>query len=377
MAIHKTGFANEDKEFLLVQDKGTSDILLYNSQGDRVNITNQIPEGFIPTDINGKHFVLSRASGTSVEIIHVDPTLVNFGEDAEGAEIDRVEAARIEAAYKFWNKEVLGKRDDFIKQAKSGYEPFLDAVPFQYKGTVENRVKAQIERLYTIQEREIIDRYTKALSTQDLDLESPPLPFDRFTTRIQKVMEVLPEYIKSKEDYLQEERVEVQKDFYISLFDGIFGLCCNQSINLETIDVNLLDVLANGWDARSQEQVNAVGVVGDLISGLSEAMDAQIEIVEARKVVGFLSHHVSKDPGARVGVLTGQVSRILKKKEEVRKRFLSQIQGSFGKVEPEQLTDWDDNPSKPHRLGEARDFAFFLTNDVDSVAEKEIFYPDR
>jgi len=283
-----------------------------------------------------------------------------------------------------WNGHIASRRNDFIAQAQSVYQPFLELVPEEYRGEIERKIKDKIENIYREQEKEVLNRFREIAEGKAQELDSDvSLPFDRFQQRMNLFMEHLPGYLRAIANQMAQEDHDDQRDFYINLFGNIFELTLNFELTLEALDKTLIsngglfEALGLEWGITSQEQLEAIPIISSFINNLKESTNNQIELSEITCIIITLSYFASKDPVKNIPIIERQLERILKLKEKARHETLQKLADAFNSIEDgEEVAPFIDNPSnKADKLGNARPFIIFLTNDVEQVKEKARFIP--
>ncbi|MEA3368737.1 MAG: hypothetical protein U9Q24_00035 [Candidatus Ratteibacteria bacterium] len=330
-------------------------------------------EDYNSVSFDGKYFVF--VNPKNGDVIYLDPEkpeepiFVSSGTRPQIAETKDEKKA-----IKLWEKSIVSRKNEFIQQARSAYQPFLKLIPEEYKGEIKRIIEGEITKLYEDEEQEIINRFHDVLKDKPLDLETS-LPFDIFRIRMEKIILLLPEYIASKRDLLSQEEYNIQKGFYTSLFSKLFELSKNPVLNIDTIDAVFFEVLANNWDINTPEQIDLISLIGELIENLKEASYQQIGRAEIRKIVEFLSYFTAREPARHTALLKTQARKILKAKPEAKKVFLGKLSRAFADIDLNTLTDYLNEPSESHNLAEARPFVIFLTNEVEPIRMRKRFIP--
>ncbi|MFH1442245.1 MAG: hypothetical protein ABIH18_09455 [Candidatus Omnitrophota bacterium] len=349
------GLVNDSKRFIIGQTADRQ--YLFNCHGKKLDITDQIPKHCLLTDVNGEYFVFSCM--LYGDVFYLNPDAFDFSSQLQIETVDdTAEIEKQEKARELWPR-IFNRRNDFIAQAQAVYRPFLELIPAEFKVPVEARIKAQIGQVYKQQETEIMRRYSQALESGNLDLNN--LPFDLFSERMARFKDAFFRYIASHGIKGGLGDYAALNGFYGDLFTGLFALSSNPGLSLSAIDDNLFEALADSWNVDTQEQLDAVPLIGQLISGFKEVSQNRIKINELRIIVGFLSHAASKDPVNNIPVICNQLRQVLDKKEDVSSYFLEKIRIAFEGIQPQVLFDYLDSPGQPHNLGKARHVAVFLT----------------
>jgi len=297
------------------------------------------------------------------------------GKQKEALVVSETEQIEVqEEALELWHKDIQPRRDEFIVQARTAYEPFLELIPEEYQGEIERTAKLYITKLYEEQEKEIMKRYKDALKGKPLELDAS-LPFDTFSERMHQIMDILPGYLNSIAGLLAQEEYSTQKGFYFALFRKSFELSGNLEIKLGVIDKSIFEVLGHRWDINTQEKVNAMSSIARFIQNIKVATHNQIKLSEITNIVQFLSYAASLDNGKNIRIIKRQLSKILGAKEGVKRKFLERLHQVFKALDFDDILSYIENPDKPHKLGEARAFIVFLTNDVEQIKIRRRFVP--
>ncbi|MFC1623747.1 glycoside hydrolase family 15 protein [Candidatus Omnitrophota bacterium] len=366
------GLVNQTRTFILGRARDSLDYILIDGEGNVNDITSQIPFGFVPTEANGEYFVF--VSPETGKIKYLTPHVISTSKDIEMEELSPEERRRQEQALEIWNAQIVARRDEFIAQARRSYRPFLELVPEEYRREIEQRVKEEIDKLYKVQQEAIQRRFQKAVQeNQELDIDTP-LPFDKFAQRMERIVQRLPGYLESVEGPLLQERFSLQKDFYLNLFIRLFEVSKNPNLKLseEVTNEKLFEVLALDWQVDTQEQLDAVPLIAQLIIDLRELSYGQIELAEIKAMIEFLSYAASRGPPETIEIVTKQLGKILHAKPGVKERFLTTWRGAFRQIDHSILRRYLDDPDQPIALGDARPFAVFLTNDIAGQIRQEL-----
>lgn len=278
-------------------------------------------------------------------------------------------------AIELWQKSITPERDKFIEQARKCYGPFLELVPEEFRPDSKEPIKHLIDALYSRQEEEVKKRFSEALAGKELDLKTPPLPFDRFETRMAKATQALKAYIEASSARLSQERIELRKRFYVSLFNNVFELGREDDAAVDDIDADLLEVLGLGWHAGTVDQVQAIKEISSLVAGLKKSSEGRIGMETLMKIVGFLCDFTSGDQQKNIPIVTKQLNRIFGLKKQAKNKILTDLYLAFENLDIEDALKFVKNPSPDIRLGNARPFVVFLTNDVKQVRTKDRLVP--
>ncbi|MDD5108482.1 MAG: M48 family metalloprotease [Candidatus Omnitrophica bacterium] len=367
-------FIEQNNNFILV---ATHDgrILLVNNFGEIKGVTKQVPQNFICADVNGEYFVF--VNPQTQEIRYLDPRKV-FVQAPQPAQVQaQAEEAQINAQEVMakWRDNVFSQRDAFIARAQAAYQPFLDLIPEEFKHRSDFSLGEMIKELYLDQEDEINRRFRQALeNNQPLNLEE--LPFDIFSRRMQQFLRVLPGFLQERKTQLSQERIEDQYDFYFDLFFSLICISKERELNIEHLEIDnqLFEALAYGWGTY-QEKIDILPVIIKFIAALKEATPGEVKRLTS--IINFLSgvslQAANHADGAHI--LANQINRLLALKPEARDKYLSDLYSAF-----ELFDDANERRSfqlkDAHKLGKARPFVVFLTNNVEQLREKERTEPE-
>lgn len=234
--------------------------------------------------------------------------------------------------------------------------------------------------MYKQQEEAVINRYQSALEGEKLDLDTP-LPFDLFRERMNKITERLPEYIDFIEDFIAQEEANVQSEFYLSLFSHLRMLTFRGNhLKLDTSDFNesffeVLGLCGQDIDfVTSQERLDLVSLLAELVDSIKEATNNQIKISEAMHIMKFFAQSSLDEESLQI--TKRQLHKFFNKGEYVKTQLLKKLYTAFKKVTPSQISTYIANPNAVHNLGDARVFIVFFTNDVNELKKKKRFIPE-
>ncbi|MDO8535618.1 MAG: SpoIIE family protein phosphatase [Candidatus Omnitrophota bacterium] len=355
-------FVNQNRTFILVGKK------LIGADGNETDMSKEFDEGFLEAiDVDGRYFVLSDFNNPS-RLKYLDPAQAHIQgsvaeEDTRDAEI-----------LALWKEKVLTKRDEFISQARRAYQPFLEMVPEEFKGELEMEIMDGIADLYKEQEKEVAQKFASAVAGGEQDLGSKTLPFGIFSERMSHIMPELKKYLESRLPLLEQEPPGVQKRFLLSIFTKLFDLAKNADVSLELVDEEFLNVLGHQWDIDTQEQVGAVRAIGTFISQLETAAPS-VSVAQTSKIVAFISQFAKKDPAKNVAIVCKQLAKILNAKAQTRDNYLKKLLEAFERVDPKALDSYLKDMQQLQNLGSAREFAIFLTNEIEQLKTRERFIP--
>ncbi|MFA6636558.1 MAG: tetratricopeptide repeat protein [Candidatus Omnitrophota bacterium] len=278
-------------------------------------------------------------------------------------------------AVELWNKEILPKRDIFIRQAQSGYQPILDCMsdhgPEEFHGQIKDEVKEKIGSLYERQERMISENFQDFAGGKPLVLDF--LPFERFCRETALINEALPGFLTSLKKQLSQEeytlRAEIYRQFFANLMEVGIDLKGNEHI--ERVDDDFLMAIALGWKPSTADQVMAISVLTEFITALRSVSNDVLNFEVSLKIFELLAGFSKKDPELNTRVMAAQLSKILALKPLARDKFLADMITAFSSLERAKIKRYLQSPQEPINLGRARSFAFYLTHDVKHLAEKE------
>ncbi|MDD2751505.1 MAG: hypothetical protein PHN59_00005, partial [Candidatus Omnitrophica bacterium] len=275
-----------------------------------------------------------------------------------------------------WRDQVISQRDNWIAQARSAYQPFLEMIPAEFRPAIERALESQITELYRAQDEEIKARFTTAIENgTPVNLEN--LPFDSFLQRMERVKQALPQFLHEQEANIYQKTFEFRRDFYSAIFDTLFGLCLRQDIVIDAFDTALLEVIASGWQIDTQEQANLVPGIYRLIVETRNAHPNMDPSSIIHTIVRFLSVFAGEHPQVNCSIIATQLSKILKLSPKARTQHLQEMVKAFGGFsDPAILLAFAQGKAPDANLQDVWPFAVFLTNEVDQVPRKERFMPD-
>lgn len=377
------GFVNQSKAFILAQRRQAS--VLIAADGTVTDLTNRIPTGFVPTDVNGDYFVFTNPQ--TGEVKYLDPRAISAQPKAQEPSVETAESAEQKArALELWNAGVFAKRDAFIAQARAAYQPFLALIPEAFRGEIERLIQPAIEPLYRRQEQELQARFQHAVaSDQPVDLTSP-LPFDEFQRRMDLMRAELEQFLAYGSEVIDQEEVQTRRTMYRHLFVNLFQVGVSQDLDPAQLQADALHAVAFGWEISRQDQLDDATLIAAFYQALSQFRTGPpLGIPEAMKLVSFLSHISAKGPEQHQ-VLIKQLKKLMPDVSDpshpafeatMTKRLglLTKLRESFQRVELDALIAYLDHPEGSHNLGEAKPFAVFLSHEVEPVREQARVIP--
>ncbi|MCX5701237.1 MAG: hypothetical protein NTZ63_06830, partial [Candidatus Omnitrophica bacterium] len=260
--------------------------------------------------------------------------------------------------------------DTQIAQAQTAYKALLDAVPAEFRSDVESEFGRLIEALYNEQMNEIVSRFKEAVDSKATDISLKDLPLERFSQRIQLIMQKLPAYLAESNRKVGQENYAARKSFYNSLFSNIFTLCANHDIALDSVDSHLLDALSFGWKINSKEQMTAAKDISQFILNLQEYNKNHFAVIH--NIIELLAYASSKDPAKNTPIIVNQINKVLTLKNEARERYLTETAVAFEGLDLADIMEFYNNPAKPNNLGKVRSLVLFFTQDLPHVDLKEL-----
>ncbi|MFH0838959.1 MAG: ATP-binding protein [Candidatus Omnitrophota bacterium] len=362
--------------------------VLINSEGEVFPIDERlISPIFMTSEINGDCFVF--IDPDTRNSVFLDPWAAFSGAAPQPKASEDEEKLR--RALELWENEILPKRDMFIAQAQDAYQPFVALIEEYFSDNrLTETLRLHIKQLYETQEREIRNRFKRALDDQPLDLTS--LPFDTFAARIPALTPQLREHLESVKAQIAQEDAESKRIYYTSLFSNIFLMAANQDLKFshaKLLEPEAYFAIGLGWNITSQSKLDDIniitGLVKDLISYHSGL--AAPDLGELEKIILFLNAASSISQGKHETVIR-QLKKLLEPRlaSETSPGFpepmprhitlLMKLREAFRKAEFDTLRASLNDPRYYNELADARAFVVFLTNDVEQVMPKERFIPE-
>ena len=401
---------NESKTALL--GLHFSGIYLFDSEGEQINITTQIPEGFEPVDVNGDYFIFMNPDGVRLTLspkpIEGNATS-STKEELESKELGTVPDGTVpnsldfpkgeveENMFRIWKEglwekvgEGLSRRDRMIAQAQAAYRPFLEAIPKGEKGEIEKILKKRIEKLYEGQEREIVRWFKGVGGLNKLGtvpegtvpnllvadfvraLEDEKLPFDRFLEKMGPVNARLSEYLSSVRSKITQESPGFQRSFYGNIFENLFDLAMDGEIDMGNwgqslkgqSPISLYQSIGLGYKITTQEELDDLEIIVQFWKLLLK--EASFE--DTARIISFLSQ-VGKKDSKRHKIIIHQIKKFLALQEP--NPMVTGLIKAFFQVNEEALEKYIDKNEITRGLGSAKTYVVYLTQNVGQVQGEE------
>ncbi|MBI2915835.1 MAG: hypothetical protein HYY07_03150 [Elusimicrobia bacterium] len=389
---------------------------LTDSQGKRKDVSNLIPPGFVPTDVNGDYFVFHNPQ--TLETGYLDPNAVLPIPDQDPQDLtgsgDPADPRTVKSL-EIWNetfpvrKNNSGQnlRKQFIAQALSFLKPYLSPVTEEAQSEDQQDVRARIQKLIlgsgvqqavlpqiraliSNQNREIGERFLavigsygdRILDESDLAAEDflsqitqPNLPFDQFAEKMKPILATLPQYLESleKDPEWVKEKIPFKQKFYRNLFIHLFETVSNPAISIpkepdakfEGSDAkfyeNLYLLIGLGAQIGNQESLVHLDTLLRFVRAL-QSQDAPTPLSKILAILSFLSSEESKDP-KKQKVVPAQIEKLLAIPDYV-SLFASAIRG----LEEDDLELYSQDQVTRH-LGETWILISFLLHESEPVRD--------
>jgi len=238
---------------------------------------------------------------------------------------------------KLWQEQAQPLCAKLIAQAQAAYQPILELAPEEFKDKILEAAAAALEEFYSRQKKLLSVECRFALSKgKPTDFSSAEQAFEFFSQRMQKILQALPGFLEQIKTMLEQETNDTQSDFYSQLFRNILTLGADYSAEIEQMDYAALEVLALGWQARTAEQIAALGLISKLVSSLRDASGGQIDFQSLRTIVGIFSAYAAKDPQVNSGKAARKIESILRLRQEAKKEILRSFAEAARGVKLEQ-----------------------------------------
>ncbi|MDD4899260.1 MAG: ATP-binding protein [Candidatus Omnitrophica bacterium] len=368
--------AGESGGFYITRGPAGDKVAYYISAPKHATVLKQIDAAkYMQVSFDGKYFVFSDPQ--TGDVVYLDPQDQNnpvfipaSSSASAQADEERVKMLLI------WRDQVISQRDSWIAQARAVYQPFLEMIPAEFRPAIERAMEFQIIELYREQDEAIRVRFRAAIDS-GAPINLADLPFDAFLQRMERVKQVLPQFLEEQGPKIHQKNFEFRKHFFSSLFDTLFGLCLRHDLVVDNIDAAFLETIACGWKVATQEQLNLVPVIHEFIEEIRNAHPNADPSSTINTIVQFLSMFAGTNSQVNCQIVAQQLSKILKLKPAARNQRLQKMVKAFGEFsETAILFAFAQGKAKDADLQDAWPFAVFLTNEVEQVASRERFMPE-
>lgn len=378
-------YINDDKTFLISEDSPQP--ILVDKNGKNYGLNSIIPPGYVVSGTNGKYFVLFNSTDNKIKYLDPD-AIASFAPSLEQI-VDPIVLKR-------WTEDVASRGNLWVAQAQSAYNPLLEMIEKEYPEyfpEVQRSLISAVNNLYSQQQNTIDERFQKTVKDKTSFDTTPSFPFDQFLRRLTELQNQLTQHLEDlkTDPYIAQEEFEFKKDYYIKLFVNLVKLSANpqvsmdaatatETISREEFTAFLFEAIGHGWTVDTQEGLNMVPLIGKLIKDIKSVTKNEVKMKDISKIVEFLSGAMSRSPSLSAPVITKQLQKIILASPQTRKQFLKRWLIGFQDVSLKDLLDFVRLPAASSKIGDARPFAVFLTNDVEQVreetkAQKEAFLP--
>lgn len=313
-------------------------------------------------------FLFEGSAGATESMFFIDPEKLADYIKAGGDDI-RTDTGTYAEARNAWIQAVHmpegdSLRDQMITRMRDAYLPFIATVPEEYLAASEQEIQLTIREYYEGIEEEIIAAFNQQKDTVrdgvHMDLSSC-VKVKKFEDRMERVMMVLPAFMRSFIDDIAQESLSVRRQmfdiFVVNVCDGLFG----DFFDEHAVTEELLYLFALGWSesAVSSEAYDTVPALYELIEATKEAQSGVISYTAISGMIRELNFAVHFEGKSAVTVRR-QIEKLLGKKLAVRERVLRQMLKVFAAV----------NEGGFVAQSHARAFTNFFVNDADFVRNK-------
>lgn len=277
-----------------------------------------------------------------------------------------------------WDKDAVPLREQFIKQARASYLPYMALIPEQYRSFVESDLaESSLALLYVDQEHKLREIFNKAVQSGDTAFDpgsaGEDLPFDIFERNMRIIIPILSEYLNKNSVEISQEPIDIQKKHYSRLFGFLFGAAT--VLSLSNLDDSAITASAWGWYISSDEKLQASKTISRLISGLKDMPGRDNEWSDIKQLIIFLSKFAHENPGS-IDIIIKQINKIMDLNPAARYQFLRKLNIGLKSFSPKDYAGYVLDQQKTESLGQMRPFIVFLTNDVEQVREKNLILPE-
>jgi hypothetical protein len=278
-----------------------------------------------------------------------------------------------------WAK-VAGRRQTMIAQARGFYNPLLDNVPTVYRSAVESEILPSLRKIYGNQEHEVTRRVQEAVTAGKGDMDWAGLPFDKErieadNPRLVSILSSLQgevgelSFLEWVGDRLgQEDEPGFRERFYVSLFRNLYNLALEPGGALNLSPETLL-ALGLGWEAPSGRDVEDMGAVIAFTNLIFNAQPSA-SWPQAAKVVRHLNRAARESPERR-RVVMKQMRKFTGNGDGPRLVMAGRLVSAFRDADPDVLDRCLADPEAYGELGPAREFAVYLTHEVESLRHRQ------
>ena len=336
-----------------------------------------LPENYALSDvIIGRYLVLYNSITNATEYLDLegDSKNIPFVQQVEPA-AGPGRAEEQQKALELWKKEVLMRRDTWIKEAQAAYQPLLVLIPADFRTQIEERLSGLIRQLYKSQENEIDSRFVKAAAGEGFGAAN--LPFEVFSKRLAGIKLILGQEVSRLAAQINQTNYGFQGQCFGGLFDTAINLAIQKNIDIQDLDAASWEAVFYGWQINSEEEASFAPKIANLIAGIKEVGGYGAQPKLLYTITRFLSDFARRDSARNIPIIKAQLAKILSAKPNIREGYIKKLIEAFSDVKQEDLSAFLKDNSVTGKLGKARAFAAFLTTDkVDFVETRERFVPD-